>query len=54
MILDYCVGYPAKKAEVARAMQLTTLWAERSRKYADKIKFKIKFLASFKEEFLKI
>ncbi len=40
MILDYCVGYPAKKAEVARAMQLTTLWAERSRKYADKIKFK--------------
>lgn len=40
MILDYCVGYPAKKEEVEKAVELTNLWAKRSKRYAERINFK--------------
>lgn len=39
MVLDYCVGYPSQKAEVQKAVEITSLWAQRSQKHAGKINF---------------
>lgn len=40
MVLDYCIGYPAKKEVVQKAMEITSLWAKRSKRQAQKIRFK--------------
>ncbi|MGB9847947.1 MAG: tRNA guanosine(34) transglycosylase Tgt [Minisyncoccia bacterium] len=40
MVLDYCVGYPSKKEEVKKAVEITTLWAKRSKRYAERTHFK--------------
>jgi queuine tRNA-ribosyltransferase len=39
MVLDYCIGYKASKKEVEKSVAITSLWAERSKKYAQKINF---------------
>jgi queuine tRNA-ribosyltransferase len=39
MVLDFCVGYPTKKEEVKKAVEITSLWAQRTKKHAAKIKF---------------
>jgi queuine tRNA-ribosyltransferase len=40
MVLDYCVGYPSKKEEVKKAVEITSLWAKRSKSHAKRIDFK--------------
>jgi queuine tRNA-ribosyltransferase len=39
MVLDYCIGYKASKKEVEKSVAITSLWAERSKKYAQRINF---------------
>jgi len=36
MVLDECVGYPAKKEYVRQSVDLTTLWAKRSKEHFEK------------------
>ncbi len=40
MVLDYCIGNPAKKEDVKKSVEITTIWALRSKKHAQKIGFK--------------
>lgn len=40
MVLDWCVRYPANKKEVERAVELTTLWARKSKLQKQKLKNK--------------
>jgi len=39
MVLDYCVGYKSSKKEVEKSVEITNLWAQRSKNYAQQINF---------------